>query len=287
MKLSFKLAAALPRFKKLVAASFRALLLLSFAFRKHGQDRVAAGQLRLPFTLFAKQTAYLAARVVLAPGVAVHALKHLRHQLILTGKLGLDLLNASAVLLDLSLKRIRSAALLQKLGFKLAFALAVVLDAVFQNGYFAVTIGAAALRLAQTYTRRLSLQILLAHFFREVFRGVVQSLLLGLSSFKVGLCLFPVCKDAAGAVMQLVERFHPNRNLKRTQLIAENKVFLSRFRLLLERVYLNFRLVYFIVYANKVFLSVFKLSLALVLAVAIAGYARRLLKKLAPVAAFG
>ena len=83
--------------------------------------------------------------------------------------------------------------------------------------------------------------------------------------------------------MELVERRHPCGDLLHTKLVSQNEILLCDLRLFSERLYLHFKLFNFIVYAKEIVLRLFQLALRLLLAVAVAGDARRLFKDLAPV----
>ena len=106
-----------------------------------------------------------------------------------------------------------------------------------------------------------------------------------MSLVKLRLCILVVRAYHLSLCAQLVERRHPNGDLAHTQLIAQNEEFLRRLRLLSQRLDLKLKLVYLVVYAQKVFLGFRKLALGFLLAAAVARYAGGLLKDLAAVGA--
>ena len=86
--------------------------------------------------------------------------------------------------------------------------------------------------------------------------------------------------------VQLIERRHPDGYLAHSQLVAQDEIFLCRFRLAAQRLDLKLKLIDLIVYAKKIFLGFFKLALGFLLTAAIARYAGRFLKDLTAIGAF-
>ena len=83
--------------------------------------------------------------------------------------------------------------------------------------------------------------------------------------------------------MQLIERRHPCRDFLHLELISQPEVLLCRFCLLFQRADLHFQLLYLVIYAQEVFLRLFKLALRFLFSVAVAGDTGGFLKDLAPV----
>ena len=92
------------------------------------------------------------------------------------------------------------------------------------------------------------------------------------------LCFFRVCSD-------LRERIEPDRDLVPLQLVSQDEIFLRLFRLLAKRLDLHLQLGDLVADAQEIVLGRGKAALGLLAAVAALGYARRLLKDLAPVGA--
>ena len=61
--------------------------------------------------------------------------------------------------------------------------------------------------------------------------------------------------------VQLIERRHPDGYLAHSQLVAQDEIFLCRFRLAAQRLDLKLKLIDLIIYAKKIFLGFFKLAL--------------------------
>jgi len=270
---------------------FRALarggVLLRLRVPQHGEDRVAVRQRGELFALFADEGGGFYA--VGAAGLAFRA-EGLREFGALAGnfvELGLDFVHARAALGDLVFERFGTLALLGEFGDELSAAFGVVAEAVFQNGGAALAVRSRRVAETQALAERFGLDVLFAHFFAAALGRAVERVKLALRLFERGPGVLPVRFDGFAAFGEAVERLHPDGDLQQAQLVAQNEVFLRGLRLLAQRVDLHFQLVDFVVDADEVFVRVRKLAFALLLAVAEAGDARRLLKELAPVGAPG
>ena len=82
-----------------------------------------------------------------------------------------------------------------------------------------------------------------------------------------------------------VQVVHPQAYLCHAQLVAQGQVALGDLGLFLEGLYLQLQLLNFVVYAQEVLVRPGQAALGLLLAVAVAGYARGLLKHLAALGA--
>ena len=161
------------------------------------------------------------------------------------------------------------------------FLVVVHIGAQHRDGVFqAVGVGGA---LHDLKADALRLHILLPHLLGEGLGGGVERLHL-LS----GLLLLPhrvivVREELDGAGAQLLQLLQPHRDLQPPQLVAQDEELLGLFRLQPQRLHLQLQLVYLVVDAHQVLLGALQLALGLLLAVAEAGDARRLLKDLPPV----
>ena len=82
------------------------------------------------------------------------------------------------------------------------------------------------------------------------------------------------------------EARHPDGYLSHAKLVPEHKVFFRRLRLAAQRLDLKLQLAYLVVYAQEIFLGFGKLALGILLAAAVARYARGLLEYFPAVGAF-
>ena len=153
------------------------------------------------------------------------------------------------------------------------------------DGRGALALGGGALRLGDLLARALGLQILLAHFLSDVLRRRIELLELALRAGKVFLRGLIIAVHGLGLRVQPVERLHPDGDLGTLELIAQVQVFLRRFGLLAQGLDLQLQLIDLVVDAQEVFLRAGKLALRLLLAVAVARDAGRLLKDLSALVA--
>ena len=87
--------------------------------------------------------------------------------------------------------------------------------------------------------------------------------------------------------MELIQRAHPRRDFHDPQLVTQNQIPFSSFRLAFQRANLHFQFFNFIPNTNQILFRFLQLSLRLFLAVAVAGNSGRLLKNLPAVRAAG
>ncbi|MPM39820.1 hypothetical protein SDC9_86456 [bioreactor metagenome] len=96
-----------------------------------------------------------------------------------------------------------------------------------------------------------------------------------------------VALQLSGPGLQRVQILEPGGNLQNSLLVPENQVLLRLFRLIPQRLHLQFKLRDFVVDAHQIFVRALKLAFRLLLAVAVFRDARGLLENLPAVAAFG
>ena len=104
-----------------------------------------------------------------------------------------------------------------------------------------------------------------------------------MSLVKLRFCRFVIGVYHLCLSVQLIERCHPDGYFAHSQLIAQDEIFLCRFRLAAQRLDLKLKFIDLIIYAKKIFLGFFKLALGFLLTAAIARYAGSFLENLAAI----
>ena len=152
-----------------------------------------------------------------------------------------------------------------------------------QHSRHALALGRLTLRRREPFARLLGLNVLAVHALADASGGGIERLQFILCLLKAFLRLLIFGAHKLRLLMQLIERRHPCRDFLHPELIAQFKVLLCRLRLLFQRADLHFQLLYLVVYAQEVFLRLFKLALRFLFSVAVAGDTGGFLKDLAPV----
>ena len=154
-----------------------------------------------------------------------------------------------------------------------------------RGGGFALALGALGGR--EALARLLSLDVLLVHALGDAPGGGVQRLKPRAGLLEAARDLFVFEVDALGLGVQLFQRGHPDGDLADLQLVAQHEIAFGHLGLLAQRADLHFQLLDLVVDAQEVFLRALELALGLLLAVAEARDAGRLLEDLAAVGALG
>ena len=264
------------------------VFLIEQLLRFVGQERdarAALGQCAALRALSGKQLRIRALGLAGGCGVALNVLEHGVDLLRVLRLFTLDLLQTLLLRVDLRLQSAGAIRLLGHLHAQARDAVGAVLQVRAHDGRSALTLGGGTLRLGDLLARALGLQILLAHFLRDVFRRRIELLKLALRAGKVFLRGLIVVVHGLGLRVQPVERLHPDGDLGALELVAQVQIFLRRLGLLAQRLDLQLQLIDLVVDAQKVFLRAGKLALRFLLAVAVARDAGRLLKDLAALVA--
>ncbi len=162
-----------------------------------------------------------------------------------------------------------------------------VVDAALPRGGGGVLLGGLGIQLRRLGPEALGLHVLGLHL-------LPQALILREEGVHPGLGLVPlllggpqVRLQLPGGGFQVLQIREPDGDLQQPQLIPQDEVALGLLRLRSQRLHLELQLRDLVVDAQEVFLRALQLALGLLLAVAVLGDARRLLKDLPPVAALG
>ena len=258
--------------------------LLRFVGQKR-DARAALGQCAALRALPGKQLRIRALGLAGGCGVALDVLEHGIDLLRVLRLFALDLLQTLLLRVDLRLQSAGAIRLFGHLHAQTRDAVGAVLQVRAHDGRGALALGGGTLRLGYLLARALGLQILLAHFLRDVLRRRIELLKLALRAGKVFLRSLIVVVHGLGLRVQPVERLHPDGDLSALELVAQVQIFLRHLGLLAQRLDLQLQLIDLVVDAQKVFLRAGKLALRLLLAVAVARDAGRLLKDLAALVA--
>ena len=195
------------------------------------------------------------------------------------GELSLFLRNlrlALAALLDLLIEGGDAVGLLGGLDAHAGDALGVRLHVGAENGGVRIERGGVLLGLRDFGSESFSLHVLRAHLLGAALgRGIAGKVLLRGSI---------VALDGLVLLREPVERLHPDGDLEILELRAEIEILARGLALAAEGLDLQLQLIDLVVDAQEVFLRALELALALLLAVAEAGDARRLLEDLAALA---
>ena len=264
------------------------VFLIEQLLRFVGQERdacAALGQRAALRTLPGKQLRIRTLGLAGGCGVALDVLEHGVDLLRVLRLFALDLLQTLLLRVDLRLQSAGAIRLLGHLHAQTRDAVGAVLQVRAHHSRGALALGGSALRLGYLLARALGLQILLAHFLRDVLRRRIELLKLALRAGKVFLRGLIVVVHGLGLRVQPVERLHPDGDLGALELVAQVQIFFCRLGLLAQGLDLQLQLIDLVVDAQKVFLRAGKLALRLLLAVAVARDAGRLLKDLAALVA--
>ena len=259
------------------------VFLIEQLLRFVGQERdarAALGQRAALRALSGEQLRIRALGLAGGCGVALDVLEHGVDLLRVLRFFALDLLQTLLLRVDLRLQSAGAIRLLGHLHAQARDAVGAVLQVRAHDGRGALALGGGALRLGDLLARALGLQILLAHFLRDVLRRRIELLELALRAGKVFLRSLIVVVHGLGLRVQPVERLHPDGDLGALELVAQVQIFLRRLGLLAQGLDLQLQLIDLIVDTQQVFLRAGKLALRLLLAVAVARDAGRLLKDL-------
>ena len=196
-----------------------------------------------------------------------------------------QLFDARALLRDLLVHRADAVGLASQLILHARDIFLVVRDARLQHRHA----GFLLLRLCIERGKRRALFLLRDIVFVDA-RG--KLLARGVQRLEVGIRLFELLArkgkvgvELDGARAERFEILKPHGNFQKAQLVAVDEILLRRLRLRAQGFDLQFKLGDLVVDAHQVLLRALELALSLLLAVAEAGNARRLLKDLAAVAA--
>ena len=202
------------------------------------------------------------------------------------GQARVDLAHAKALFLHLSGERRGPFSLLAHLPGHALRALPAVFYVRAQHGRLGLEPRELGLRLGKALAPSLGLEILRPHTLAQALAAPVKRLDLPLRGRHRVLRRGAVRLERVRLLAQPVQRVHPQADLRHAQVVAEGEVLLRRLRLLLQRGHLELDFADLVVYPEQVFLRARQAALGLLLAVAEAGNARRLLKHLAPLGAF-
>ena len=258
--------------------------LLRFIGQKR-DARAALGQRTALRALPGEQLRICALGLAGGCGVALDVLKYGVDLLRVLRLFTLDLLQTLLLRVDLRLQSAGAIRLLGHLHAQARDAVGAVLQVRAHDSRGALALGGGTLCLGDLLARALGLQILLAHFLRDVLRRCIELLELALRAGKVFLRGLIVVVHGLGLRVQPVERLHPDGDLGALELVTQVQIFFCRLGLLAQGLDLQLQLIDLIVDAQEVFLRAGKLALRLLLAVAVARDAGRLLKDLAALVA--
>ena len=162
-----------------------------------------------------------------------------------------------------------------------------VVDAALPRRGGGILLGGLGVELRRPGPKALGLHVLVPHL-------LPQALILGEELVHPGLGGVPlllggpqVRLQLPGGGFQVLQVREPHGDLQQPQLIPQDEVALGLLRLRSQRLHLQLQLRDLVVDPHEVFLRALQLALGLLLAVAVLGDARRLLKDLPPVAALG
>ena len=188
-----------------------------------------------------------------------------------------------AACVDLLMKGLHPVALLADLQTHTGDVFAAGGEVCAQNRSFGLGGGAQALRLGNALPQRLGLNVLLSHFPGDALALGVEPVQLPLRAFQILLRRGIVALHGLVLHLEPVERLHPDGDLHVLQVCAQVEILPRGSRLIAQRLDLELQLVDLVIDAQKVFIRARELALGLLLAVTVAGDARRLLKDLAAV----